>query len=200
MAVELRNTIPQDYKVLSEAIDLEWKFSTYTKESGLLIAEYYLVQCLNGANHAITATVDGEPKGILVLKGMGPSSIDVSVRRKELEEVLSDNPSFKIFLKADHELEEMYGRFVKEYKSSDLAELSLLILCKDAKGYGLGRTLIEEAKRLVTEAGKKGIFFYSDTDCNYGFYDHMGAERIGSGSMSYAGEPLTMYVYRLMFS
>ncbi len=52
----------------------------------------------------------------------------------------------------------------------------------------------------MTEAGKKGIFFYSDTDCNYGFYDHMGAERIGSGSMSYAGEPLTMYVYRLMFS
>jgi len=200
MTVELRNTIPQDYKALSEAIDFEWKFSTYTKESGLLIAEYYLVKCLNGANHAVTATIDGEPKGIVVLKDMGPGSIDVSSRKKELEEALSGDPSYKVFLKADDELEKMYEGFVREYKSPDLAELSLLIVCKDAKGYGLGRTLIEEAKRLVTEAGMSGVFFYSDTDCNYGFYDHLGAERIGSGSMSYAGVPLTMYVYRLMFS
>lgn len=41
------------------------------------------------------------------------------------------------------------------------------------------------------------IVFESDSDCNTGFYDSIGAERLGSEEMVCAGERLIVYAYRL---
>jgi hypothetical protein len=62
---------------------------------------------------------------------------------------------------------------------------------------GLGRKLIEEAARSASSYGCTGLFFYTDTDCNFGFYDHMGALRVGSTDTICNRMPLTVFGYYL---
>lgn len=93
-------------------------------------------------------------------------------------------------------LYDVYNRSASVYKSPDLAELSLIIVGKGCRGSGLGKELLLEAMRITESNGKKGLFFYTDTDCNYGIYDYLGADRVSEEKIMCAGEELTVYCYR----
>ena len=56
---------------------------------------------------------------------------------------------------------------------------------------------MEEASRLAVEHGCNGLFFYTDTDCNVGFYDHLGAECVGYKDTVCNGMPLRVFGYAL---
>ena len=109
---------------------------------------------------------------------------------------MSGEPGYHGFEEDLANLYGVYNRSASLHKSSDLAELSLIIVGKDCRGSGLGKELLLEAKRIAESNGKKGLFFYTDTDCNYGIYDYLGAERVSDDTIMCAGEELTVYCYR----
>ncbi len=197
MTVEFRNVTKEDYGRLSEILDDEWKFHLYSDRYGLKLAEYYLMECMNGADLALSILLDGEVQGILILKDMGEASIDTEAEIDALSEELMNVPKKESFLEDLHILHDAYDRFAKQYKTDEFAELSLVILDKKCRGTGAGRRSIEEAMRLVSLHGKKGVFFYTDTDCNFGFYDHLGAVRLCSEWITCFGEPLQFFGYSL---
>ena len=199
MEIMIRNTMPEDYIPISKILDDEWRFHIYSEEKWLEMSEYYLLHCIDGANLSETLLIDGEPKGILVIREMGTDTIDVSEQCSKLDESIRNDPNYGYYLKDLDNLYDVYKGFVKESKIPEWAELRLLIISKDCKGLGLGRILMSEAEKRIKEHGMSGAFFYTDTDCNFGFYDHLGAERIGSKMIICAGEDLEVYGYRLTF-
>lgn len=75
-------------------------------------------------------------------------------------------------------------------------ELTLLILSEDARGSGLGRRLFGEACDHLRSRGADAMTFFTDTDCNVGFYDRLGAECLRRTDTVCLGERIGMFVYR----
>lgn len=74
-----------------------------------------------------------------------------------------------------------------------------MMLSPEAKGTGIGRRMFAEASGYLQVKGCRGMYWVTDTDCNVGFYDHMGAERVAERDLRLTEGTLTRYVYRLKF-
>jgi hypothetical protein len=195
--IVFRPTCPSDYRPLAEMIDREWDFHLYSEKKGLDMAEYYLLHCMHGSNEALTLLVDGDVAGVLVIREAGDDTLDFSSDLARALDSIKDDPQFD---RCEGDLEAIYGqyeRFALDYKRPEWAELRLVILSEATKGMGLGRRMIDEAGRIASARGKTGLFFFTDTDCNYGFYDHIGAVRVDEGCVMCMGVPLRMFAYRL---
>ena len=196
----IRDLDRTDYEILSKIIDDEWRFNLYSKKCGLEMATYYLLHCANGANVAKTVLVDGEPCGIMVIREMPGDTIDLSEDlQRSKDSLMHLKGDFERMEEDIDELHRIYDAFASKFKKPEWAELRLLILSDKHKGMGLGRRLMEEATKCASNRGMTGLFFYTDTDCNVGFYDHIGAVRIGQEDTICTGEPLTVFGYYLEF-
>ena len=74
-----------------------------------------------------------------------------------------------------------------------------MMLSPEAKGTGIGRRMFAEASDHLCGKGCRGMYWVTDTDCNFGFYDHIGAERVAERELKLTEGTLTRYVYRLRF-
>lgn len=57
------------------------------------------------------------------------------------------------------------------------AELRLLMLDKSARGMSVGSQLLDHAQESMRASGAKSYYLYTDSDCDYSFYDHLGFTR-----------------------
>ncbi len=195
--IELRPICRSDYRPLAEILDDEWEFHLYSKTKGLDMAEYYLMHCLHGCNVAEVITVDSRVEGVIVIREAGDDRMDFSDDLQRCLESIRDDPGFDQCMRDLDVICEQYEAFSRDHKRPEWAELGLLILSDRNKGKGLGRRLIDEALRTAADRGRTGLFFFTDTDCNFGFYDHMGAVRMDEGCVMCMGQPLWMFAYHL---
>jgi len=70
-----------------------------------------------------------------------------------------------------------YGRLIRGINGDYDGTLDFLILGKEAQGLGIGKNLWLALKAYFLETGAKAIYLYSDTDCNFGFYESQGFRR-----------------------
>lgn len=57
-------------------------------------------------------------------------------------------------------------------------EITLLMVDPVFQGHGIGRRLMDDAEGYIRSRGGQGFYLATDDGCNYGFYDHLGPERI----------------------
>lgn len=91
-------------------------------------------------------------------------------------------------------------------------EVTLLAVDPACHGHGIGRALFTDAQNYLRVQGAAGFSLATDDGCDFGFYDHLGLERIASreaascpgvpqeeGSASYGGtnkkKPFRVYLY-----
>lgn len=76
------------------------------------------------------------------------------------------------------------------------AEVTLLLVGERVRGGGAGRRLFDRMMRTFRDAGVERYFLYTDTDCNFGFYDHLGLTRRGERTLAWPdGGATTFYLY-----
>jgi len=197
--VFFRGVKGSDLVPLAEMINSEWKFDIYSKENGLKMAMHYLLICIDGSNAARVLEVEGKTAGIIVVSDMDGPKIDMSAERDRLLAEMSGDPGLEDYQKDFKALYGTYSEFAEHHKRPDWSELKLLILSNQIRGGGLGRKMMEEAKAISRSFGMKGLFFYTDNDCNTGFYDHIGAVRTDSKRISLMGEELDVFGYSYVF-
>jgi|GEM_PF-1527240 len=197
--IVFRDTVESDYRDLATILEKQWRFSLYSKDRCLELSEIFLLSIINGSNKAETVVVDGKPQGVLVLSDMDGETIDRSAELGSRLESAKQIPNFDRCMEEMEGFHRIYSKYAKAYKHDDWAELALIIVSDSCKGIGLGRKMIDEARRITSEYGSKGLFFYTDTECNYGFYDHIGAVRVGEDKTPCMGVDLEVFVYYLEF-
>ncbi len=62
--------------------------------------------------------------------------------------------------------------------SADDAHMHLFFTEEQARGLGIGKQLLVHFEDYCKKNDISSIVLITDTDCNYGFYDHIGFERI----------------------
>ena len=74
------------------------------------------------------------------------------------------------------EFEKSYFSVIRDWKEFD-NELILFFVASKARGRGLGRTLMERYIKYCQRQNYKSIILMTDTNSNFGFYEHYGFKR-----------------------
>ena len=195
-SVVIRETGIDDLDRLSAIVDEEWKFSTFSESNGMGLSKLYLLHCMKDMR-CLTLTVDGIPEGVVMFEdGRGHDALEDC---DELSSLLEETKGYDAFMDDLNTFRGTYKEFESSFKEEDLAELRLIIISKNHRNRGLGIRLLDMVREELSGTDKEGLFFYSDTDCNTGFYDRIGAERLDSKDVTSMGRMVRMFAYRLLF-
>lgn len=196
MGATVREFRRKDFGALSEIIEDVWQMRAYGDEIARPGSYLYALQCFSRSTFSRTAVVDGEVVGVVFagvrgrsfrpLTSLRISLLDLRIRKLEGYGRLRDD-----FANLDSVDDDLISRYGEGFDS----ELILLILDERARGYGLGKRMFLEACDALRRQGSKRMFFYTDTDCNFGFYDALGAVRLGQRETECLGERLGMFIY-----
>ncbi len=78
-----------------------------------------------------------------------------------------------------------YDKLRKMVPNKDAPEFLVLIADPNARGMGVGKTLMIEGEQYLKQAGFKSYYLITDSSCDYGFYDKFGMDRVVDVSMSF---------------
>ncbi|MDD5800206.1 MAG: GNAT family N-acetyltransferase [Coriobacteriales bacterium] len=67
------------------------------------------------------------------------------------------------------------------------ATIELLIVSPSLRGTGVGTRLLHAAGDHLHREGARGFYLMTDDGCDYGYYDHLGYERVYQHESSYPG-------------
>lgn len=59
------------------------------------------------------------------------------------------------------------------------AELALFVVDSTCRGKGIGKQLFQAALEYMKQEKLDSFYLFTDTSCNYGFYEHQGMIRKG---------------------
>ena len=79
-------------------------------------------------------------------------------------------------------------------------ELVLFAVSSEARGLGVGSTLMDHAQRYLAARGASRAFLFTDTDCTWEYYEHRGMRRAAEQSFADDGAsilPERMFVYEM---
>ncbi len=198
---------PKDLESLYALFEDGWDFSRFTDHKGIQKHLYRgdMYQSLLYQNHIEAAYVDGELAGVLMakIKGAKPK------RRQKIRFVwpllvsglylgFHSRRSRKL-LASVRRFEKVWDKLLKDTKKKFDAELSIFITHSRYRGLGLGKKLMENFEDLLRQKGLVNYYLFSDTESNYGFYEHMGfwkeAEKTIKTGDADKSFDITLFVY-----
>ncbi|WP_165496216.1 GNAT family N-acetyltransferase [Alloscardovia theropitheci] len=107
----------------------------------------------------------------------------------------------------DHEFATMLDEFLadaqrtielsKKAADQSEAELRLFMMDESARGKGVGKKLLSYAEKSMKDSGAQQYYLYTDSTCDYGFYDYIGMTRTAEAFNvpGPSGEPLDKFIY-----
>ncbi len=69
------------------------------------------------------------------------------------------------------------GMLLKQCDKDYKGEISLFALSPEYRGLGIGKELFHSLLGYMKSEGIKEFYLYTDTSCNFGFYEHQGMVR-----------------------
>ena len=178
--IVLREYQETDRAALEEIIRKTWQYDRFCgPKVAAKMARVYLDSCFTNQTFARVAVLGQEPVGIIMGKNIQKHKCPFRLRLKWLRSILSlliskeGRRISKIFGGVDGIDQDLLAESGKDYKG----ELSFFAVSETCRGKGLGRKLFET---LVDYMGSQNIpdfYLFTDTSCNYPFYEHLGMKR-----------------------
>jgi len=183
MSKIIRDLEEMDIPEIKNIINEVWGFSELINDKKVLDATIglYINQVLYYSTFGRVATLNDKVVGVI-------SGI-VNGEKPKYRHFLEDGTTHAITLlgATGREQRGIYEYFTKEKEvysqlSAGLHDdyngcLDFLILSEEAQGLGIGKKLWTNLKAYFEEKNVKSVYLYSDTACNFGFYEHQGFVR-----------------------
>lgn len=201
-----REVKKRDYGYLEDLINRTWKVDSFIEGRGMVkrILGMYLCDCLMNSTFGLLAEVDGEPAGVLLGRANGePYSFG---RLWNSVYMLFSLSALPFTSRSNRKMIMEYVRVLRVYR--DLlesrghlyqGEVVLLIVSEEFQGYGIGRGLMNRLKAYFSSLSVSRFYVYTDTCCNYGFYDSQGFTLTDQEDLTLHVEegplPMTIYLY-----
>lgn len=202
MKIEIREYQRKDAKALENVIREAWCYDRFcSPKTASRLARVFLSSCLANQTFSRVAVVDGIPVGIILGKDIAAHRCPFSYRIKQIGAILSlylskeGRKTAKIF-------EDVHGidqQLLKECGKEYPAELALFAVASLYRGKGIGKRLFACVLDYFKEQKLKEFYLYTDTSCNYGFYEHHGmirrCERNHSISLEGQTQDMKFFIY-----
>jgi len=167
----------------------------------------YLNQFLYNGTFGRAAILDGKMAGVIF------GSVNEAVPKYRMLQEDGTAHAFSLLGSCERDRENIYEYFSKlkdvdeklvrgigdEYDGT----LGFLALAKESQGLGVGKKLWLALKEYFLENNANAIYLYSDTECNFGFYERQGFKRRRELEVVFAfdGEPYAtkQFLYEFRF-
>lgn len=176
----LREYQKTDQKALENVVREAWKYDFFcSPKTAAKMAEVYLNSCLANQTFTKVAEIDGVPAGIIMGKDIQNHKCPLALRIRWLKSVVSlyiskeGREISKIFECIQGIDKELLSSCSKDYRG----ELAFFAVSGKYRGRGLGRKLFQTVVDYMQSKGISEFYLFTDTSCNYPFYEHLGLTR-----------------------
>ena len=149
-------------------------------EKAMLCAKAEAMLHLARASRGVSALHDGKLMGVGFAR-MGDCG-RADMWQKKVEDLIAENRHVvdiadEISIMYDEEI--LMEEVRKTHGHKDIGDLELLVVSPDAKGMGIGGTLMNHSLDWLKDQGAKGCRLVTDDGCDWEFYEHRGLNRLG---------------------
>ena len=180
MQITLRDYQKQDFKALEDIIRKTWHYDDFSSpKTASKLARVFLSSCLTNYTFSRVAVDNGIPVGIILANNKSLHKCPLSLKFQQIRAVIS------LFLskegrKVSKIFENVNGidkQLLSECGKSYPAELALFAVNSSYRGKGIGKILFQSVLDYMNEQKINEFYLFTDTSCNYGFYEHQGMIR-----------------------
>ena len=200
--ITFREYRASDRESLAAVIRMTWNHDAFcTPKTAKLLSIAYLDICLANQTYTQVALHKGVPVGIIMAncrsKGKRPVKFKIRALISAFRLLISKEGRqvgkfFKGINKIDEEL-------LAGCKKNYAGELSFFAISAEHRGEGIGKELFKRAVEHLNNYTVDSFFLYTDTSCNYGFYEKQDMKRCGEKKISLningKKDDLTFFIY-----
>ena len=197
----------EDRQALENIVREAWKYEKFcSPKIAAKLAKVYFNSCLTNQTFTKVAVADQIPVGIIMGKNTQKHKCPLTLRMKWLVSLLSLCMSregrrvLNIFSSVNGIDKELLTVSRKDYKG----EVAFFAVDTKYRGIGLGRRLFQTLIDYMKSQNITEFYLFTDTSCNYQFYEHLGLVRRGEKEqfidVNEEGENMTFFIYEYLIN
>lgn len=178
--IEFREFEKKDEIFIENIIREAWHYDEMCRpQTAQKMAKAFLASCLANQTYTQVAVISGKPVGIIMGKDIEKHKCSFYDRWSQITSIirlLMDKEGrkvsaiFKCVNVIDQEL-------LKESSIEYQGELAFFAISKECRGLGIGKELFLRLVNYMKSNHINCFYLYTDTSCNYQFYEHQGMKR-----------------------
>ncbi|KNF07656.1 acetyltransferase [Gottschalkia purinilytica] len=198
-----------DFKDLCNLIDSTWNLNRFigNSEDTELATEIFLFTSLYSSTYTQVVEEDGKAVGLLFgridkeLNFVKKSKYGFIIIGKLIKFLFNRNEKLSLFYELIKRARDL-TYIPRNLKKTFDGEVTLFVLDSSCRGKGIGKSLMNNFINVCRDKKLNKIYVFTDTECNYGFYEAYDFKRIRKRNNKYPmkdGELNTEdYMYSLM--
>lgn len=181
----------KDYPYIKHMMNHNFYLYEYIEDKRILntFLNSYLYNCLAEQTFTMVAEKEGKVIGVI----MGNAKEDYKLYKSLIYILKGVYYNILTGIKAM-----IYNTNIKQYKGITLIYkklmlkadkkfdgiLTLFVVSKDYQGYGVGKNLLKFLFEYQNKNNVKNMYVFTDSKCNYKFYDSKGFKRLGQDTFN----------------
>lgn len=167
---------------LFDIIRKTWNYDQFASPKiARKLSVIFLYSCLAQQTFTKVALIDNVPVGVIMARNKSKEKSNIKYKLKQFMAILSllihkeARQTSKIFKGVSDTDAILLNEANRDYSG----ELVFFAVDSDCRGMGLGQKLFSKAKEYMKSDGMNDFYLFTDTTCNFGFYEHNGMTRRG---------------------
>ena len=203
-----RDLLKEDYNSIKSLICEAFGFKTFTNDENLLdsVLNIYLQNCIISSSYCKIAEINNEVVGIILGKAKEDKNKLWSIKNlisilKSFIKLISINSKNKKIIKELSNITSIYKDLIRNKENEFQGCIQLFIISEKYRELKIGKTLLSYLFSYMKSYKVNSLYLFTDTRCNYGFYDSQGFERIGEKKLLINSnkEILNVFLYKYIF-
>lgn len=203
-----RDLLKEDYNSIKSLICEAFGFKPFTNDENLLdsVLNIYLQNCIISSSYCKIAEINNEVVGIILGKAKEDKNKLWSIKNlisilKSFIKLISINSKNKKIIKELSNITSIYKDLIRNKENQFQGCIQLFIVSEKYRGLKIGKTLLSYLFSYMKSYKVNSLYLFTDTRCNYGFYDSQGFERIGEKKLLINSnkEILNVFLYKYIF-
>ena len=179
-SVKLRELKKRDLPALEDVIRRTWNYDKFaTPKTARKLAKVYLATCLTNQTYTRIAEVNGVPAGLILGKDIEKHHRPLKYRLHQIFAVcgLLISKEGRGILNFYKNVDDIDNQLLKQCNKDYKGEVALFALSPEYRGLGIGKMLFHSLLAYMKSQSISDFYLYTDTSCNFGFYEHQGMIR-----------------------
>lgn len=176
----LRNLQKEDMGALETMICETWHYEDLcSPKTAHKLAKVFLSSCLTIQTYTQVAVQHNTPVGVIMAKNIQTHSCPIIYRIRQACAILS------LYLSREgREVSRIFTRvsdidkqLLKDCRQPYKGELAFFAVSPAARKTGIGKALFSSMLNYMKSQNIENFYLFTDTSCNFGFYEHQGMHR-----------------------
>ena len=179
-----RNIKRRDYHELAKIISDTWEYDKFcSPKTAHRMGYLYLANCLCEQNYVEIAVKNDIPVGVIMgrIKRYRNKKAKLKFRymRMKIVSILAMTEEGRKIMEAFDDFDDTDEELLQKSGKDFDAEISFFAVNRRQRGYGIGSTLYNHLIDAFDDENVNSFYIFTDTACDYEFYEKRGAVRIG---------------------